>query len=48
MNAFLKILDEVRKRDKHFVPIMDRAGWHKNKTLELPEGITVLMSRRTR
>jgi transposase len=43
MNAFLKILDRERKADEHFVLIMDQAGWHKSKTLKLPEGITVLL-----
>lgn len=43
MNAFLKILDEERKADEHFVLIMDQAGWHRSRTLELPDGITVLL-----
>ena len=43
MNAFLAILDAERKADEHFVLIMDQAGWHKSKALELPEGITVLL-----
>lgn len=43
MNAFLKILATERKADEHFVLIMDGAGWHKSKTLKLPEGITVLL-----
>lgn len=43
MNASLKILDAERKEDEQFVLIMDQAGWHKCKTLELPEGITVLL-----
>jgi transposase len=43
MNAFLKILDAERKPDEHFVLIMDQAGWHKSRTLELPAGITVLL-----
>lgn len=43
MNAFLKVLDAERKEDEHFVLIMDQAGWHKSKTLELPDGITVLL-----
>jgi transposase len=43
MNAFLKILDRERKRDEHFVLIMDQAGWHKSRALELPDGITVLL-----
>ena len=43
MNAFLKILDTERKSDEHIVLIMDGAGWHKSKALELPEGITALL-----
>ncbi len=43
MNAFLEILDGERKPDEHFVLIMDQAGWHKSKGLELPDGITVLL-----
>ena len=43
MNAFLEILDAERKPDEHVVLIMDQAGWHKSKTLELPEGITALL-----
>jgi transposase len=43
MNAFLKILDVERKADEHFVLIMDQAGWHKSKALNLPDGITVLL-----
>ena len=43
MNAFLRILDAERKAGEHFVLIMDQAGWHKSRTLELPDGITVLL-----
>ena len=43
MNALLKILDRERKKDEHFVLIMDQAGWHKSRDLKLPEGITVLL-----
>jgi putative transposase len=43
MNAFLRILDAERKVGEHFVLIMDQAGWHKSRTLELPDGITVLL-----
>ena len=43
MNAFLKILDQERKDDEHFVLIMDQAGWHKSRDLKLPDGITVLL-----
>jgi transposase len=43
MNAFLKILDQERKDQEHFVLIMDQAGWHKSRDLKLPAGITVLL-----
>ncbi len=43
MNAFLKILDNERKPDEHFVLIMDQAGWHKSRGLKLPAEITVLL-----
>lgn len=43
MNQFLKILDIERKPDEHIVLIMDGAGWHKSKALQLPEGITALL-----
>lgn len=42
-NAFLKILWEELKPDEHAVLIMDQAGWHKSKTLELPDCITILL-----
>jgi transposase len=40
---FLRILDTERKPDEHIVLIMDGAGWHKSKALQLPDGITVLL-----
>ena len=50
MNVFLEIRDAERKPDEHFVLVMDRAaegkpyrGWHKSKSLNLPNGITVLL-----
>jgi transposase len=43
MNAFLQILDRERKDDEHFVLIVDQAGWHKSRDLQLPDGITVLL-----
>ncbi len=43
MNQFLKILDIERKPDEHIVMIMDGAGWHKSKALQLPDGITALL-----
>lgn len=43
MNEFFKILAEERKDGEQFVVVMDGAGWHKSKGLELPEGVTVLL-----
>jgi transposase len=43
MNQFLRILDQERKPDEHIVLIMDQAGWHKSKQLQMPEGITGLL-----
>ena len=43
MNAFLKILDAERQPDEHFVLIMDQAGWHRSKQLQMPDGITALL-----
>lgn len=43
MNAFLRILDAERKAGEQFVLVMDQAGWHKSKGLELPEGVTALL-----
>jgi len=43
MNQFLKILDAERKPDEHILLIMDGAGWHKSKAIELPAAITVLL-----
>ena len=42
MNEFFKILDAERKPDEHIVLILDGAGWHKSKRIELPSGITTL------
>jgi transposase len=43
MNQFLKILDIERKSDEQLVLIMDGAGWHKSKSLNVPPGITILL-----
>ena len=43
MNAFLRILEAERKPDEHFVLIMDQAGWHRSKQLQMPDGITALL-----
>jgi transposase len=42
MNAFVSILNAERKADEHFILIMDQAGWHRSKTLKLPQGMTAL------
>ena len=42
MNQFLRILNAERKPDEHIVLIMDQAGWHKSKQLQMPNGITGL------
>jgi transposase len=43
MNALVRILDQERRPDEHFILIMDQAGWHRSRDLKLPEGITVLL-----
>ena len=43
MNQFLKILDAERQPDEKIVLIMDGAGWHKSKALQIPSGIKVLL-----
>ncbi|MBA2724761.1 MAG: IS630 family transposase [Actinobacteria bacterium] len=43
MNQFLRILDAERKPDEHIVLILDQAGWHKSKQLNMPKGITGLL-----
>jgi transposase len=40
MNAFLKILSENHQNQKIAI-IMDGAGWHKSKSLEIPKNITI-------
>ena len=41
-NTFLKTLAADLKPREHAVLIMDQAGWHKSKTLQVPENITIL------
>jgi len=42
MNVFLQMLSaELQPRD-HAVLIMDQAGWHKAKALQVPDNITIL------
>ena len=42
-NVFLKMLAAEVKSDEHVVLIMDQAGWHRSRTMELPDCITVLL-----
>lgn len=42
MNVFLRMLSEHLGPHDHAVLIMDQAGWHKSKKLDLPDNITVL------
>lgn len=42
MNAFLRVLSGEVGPDDHVVLVLDRAGWHVSKTLELPTNITLL------
>lgn len=43
MNAFLKILSAELGPMEHAVLIMDQAGWHKSKTLDVPDNVTCLL-----
>lgn len=42
MNEFLKILSAEVGADDHIVLIMDQAGWHVSKALEIPANMTFL------
>ena len=42
MNVFLRMLGAHLGPHDHAVLIMDQAGWHKSKKLDLPDTITVL------
>ena len=42
-NVFLTMLAAEVKPDEHVVLIMDQAGWHRSRTLELPKCVTVLL-----
>jgi transposase len=42
MNAFLRVLSEEVGADDFVVLIMDQAGWHKAKALEVPGNIVIL------
>ena len=43
MNVFLKMLGEELAPNDYAVLIMDQAGWHKSRALELPGNITTLL-----
>ena len=43
MSVFLRMLGAELGPKDHAVLIMDRAGWHKSKTLAVPGNITVLL-----
>jgi transposase len=43
MNKHLAFISEQVGSDRHVVLVLDGAGWHKSKTLELPENITLLL-----
>ena len=43
MNAFLKILSAELGPLEHGVLIMDQAGWHRSKTLDMPDNVTCLL-----
>lgn len=42
MNAFLNILSSEVKPNDHVVLVLDQAGWHVSKGLEVPANITLL------
>ncbi|MBS0195770.1 MAG: IS630 family transposase [Planctomycetes bacterium] len=42
MSVFLKMLADELDPDDHAVLIMDQAGWHKSKRLNVPDNITIL------
>lgn len=42
MNVFLKMLSAELAPHEHAVLIMDQAGWHRARTLEVPDTITIL------
>lgn len=42
MNAHLRFISEVAGRQKHVVLVLDQAGWHVAKALEVPSNITLL------
>ncbi|MBL0869724.1 MAG: transposase [Phycisphaerales bacterium] len=43
MNVFLKMVSVELGAKVHAILIMDGAGWHKSRTLKVPENITALI-----
>lgn len=43
MNAFLRMLSAELKSMEHAVLILDQAGWHRSRTLDVPDNITCLL-----
>lgn len=41
-NVFLRMLSEELGAKDHGVLVMDQAGWHKARALEVPQNITIL------
>jgi transposase len=42
MNVFLRVLSSEVNADDHVVLVLDQAGWHVSKRLEIPANITLL------
>lgn len=42
MNAHLRFISEAAGRDTHVVLVLDQAGWHVAKALQVPENLTLL------
>jgi transposase len=43
MNAFLRMLSAELGPLEHAALILDRAGWHRSKTLDVPDNVTCLL-----
>lgn len=43
MNVFLAMLSSDLEEDDHAVVIMDQAGWHVSRALQVPDNITILL-----
>ena len=42
MNLFMRTFSESLAKDVHAVMILDQAGWHRSKTLSVPDNVTLL------